>query len=281
MLLAIPEESLADLANFSAVDEAVETSLKRLRIRIARTEDETSSLARLYTDTEGFILKVRARVAQETFRFLVAHEMAHTLSYTEGAGRPTRLVTNGRMEEIACDEIARHVLIPGAVAPAVSSAACLQTCAATLVDMAMRWRIAAWQVLRRAYRERSIGSLTGILWKVGSDETAYVIDAVSPRGLFVPRKARRHQRDCMKSTLWDLGASSAATTGEERVEDVRVGSLNGPFRTAYFRGGPRGLVGQLVALDEAHVEKARAWRQRHPTPASRRMFAWQDLAEHE
>lgn len=279
MLLAIPEESLADLANFNAVDEAVETSLKRLRIRIARTEDETSSLARLYTDTEGFILKVRARVAQETFRFLVAHEMAHTLSYTEGAGRPTRLLLNGRMEEIACDEIARHVLIPGAVAPATSYAECLQTCAATLVDMAMRWKIAAWQVLRRAYRERGIENLTGILWKVGSDETAYVIDAVSPRGLYIPTKARRYERDSVTSTLWSLGANAAAASVEERVEDVRVGSLNGSFRTAYFRGGPRGLVGQLVTLDEAHVEKARAWRQRHPTPASRRMFAWHDLAE--
>lgn len=60
--------------------------------------------------------KLRRTLARHRQRFLVAHELAHTLFYTVGSAAPERLVLDSEQQEAFCDDLARALLVPPPVA---------------------------------------------------------------------------------------------------------------------------------------------------------------------
>jgi hypothetical protein len=55
---------------------------------------------------------LRRQLARHRERFLVAHELAHTLFYEESSTGPRRVVFNSTHQETFCDELARALLVP-------------------------------------------------------------------------------------------------------------------------------------------------------------------------
>jgi IrrE N-terminal-like domain len=61
-------------------------------------------------------LGMRAEVRRHRYRFRVAHEIAHTMFYDRTGDRPRRFFRGSPEEELFCDEFARSLLVPPAVA---------------------------------------------------------------------------------------------------------------------------------------------------------------------
>lgn len=59
---------------------------------------------------------LRSSLRRHRSRFLACHELAHTLFYRPGSAGPERLVFDSSRQEAFCDELARSLLIPPAVA---------------------------------------------------------------------------------------------------------------------------------------------------------------------
>lgn len=55
---------------------------------------------------------LRSSLARHRRRFLVAHELAHTLFYEQTSSGARRLVSNSDTQEEFCDELARNLLVP-------------------------------------------------------------------------------------------------------------------------------------------------------------------------
>jgi Zn-dependent peptidase ImmA (M78 family) len=55
-------------------------------------------------------------LARHRQRFLIAHELAHTLFYAGGPAGPQRLVLDSDQQETFCDDLARALLVPPAIA---------------------------------------------------------------------------------------------------------------------------------------------------------------------
>ncbi|HEX6752309.1 MAG TPA: ImmA/IrrE family metallo-endopeptidase [Solirubrobacterales bacterium] len=62
---------------------------------------------------------IRSALRRHRRRFLLCHELAHTLFYSYGEAGPERLVYDSPEQEVFCDELARSLLVPAAVAGAV------------------------------------------------------------------------------------------------------------------------------------------------------------------
>ncbi len=60
--------------------------------------------------------RLRRELRRQRHRFRVAHEIAHTLFYDRGGERPRRRFPGSDQEEAFCDEFARSLLVPRAVA---------------------------------------------------------------------------------------------------------------------------------------------------------------------
>jgi hypothetical protein len=59
---------------------------------------------------------LRRSLERHRKRFLVAHELAHTLFFEAGPQGPRRLVLDGARQEEFCDEFARALLVPEEIA---------------------------------------------------------------------------------------------------------------------------------------------------------------------
>lgn len=62
---------------------------------------------------------MRKTLERHRKRFLVAHELAHTLFYEDGPEGPRRRVFDSEPQERFCDELARALLVPAAAAAAL------------------------------------------------------------------------------------------------------------------------------------------------------------------
>lgn len=62
---------------------------------------------------------LRAQLRRHRKRFLIAHELTHTFFYGDGPTGPRRVVFDSPQQEIFCDEMARALLVPAAVAAAL------------------------------------------------------------------------------------------------------------------------------------------------------------------
>lgn len=80
------------------------------------------------------------QTARQRRRFLVAHELAHTMFYTRGAGAPRRSMAPGTTEEEAfCDTFARCLLIPaGSGMPTAHGVVRRQRCYDVSLELAAR-----------------------------------------------------------------------------------------------------------------------------------------------
>jgi hypothetical protein len=106
---------------------------------------------------------LRSSLRRHRSRFLVCHELAHTLFYRLGSAGPERLVFDSSRQEAFCDELACSLLIPPAVARerffGPAAIVKLQRQFDVSMELAVRSAVAAhsgrgvaWLLLRRAER---------------------------------------------------------------------------------------------------------------------------------
>lgn len=113
----------------------------------------------------GVAAPLRSSLHRHRTRFLVCHELAHTLFYCRDAGGPSRLVFDSARQEAFCDELARSLLVPPAVALTQpfgpTGIVKLQRRFDVSMEVAVRSAVAAhsdrrmaWLVLRRGQETR-------------------------------------------------------------------------------------------------------------------------------
>jgi hypothetical protein len=85
-----------------------------LNAEVVRLNDFTGE-AILMPQQTGFRIIVNASLSKGRYRASVAHELAHTLFYSEPSGTPPRRIQEQtRREEHFCFDVARHLLAPKA-----------------------------------------------------------------------------------------------------------------------------------------------------------------------
>ncbi len=82
-----------------------------LNARIERIK-EVNGGARLVPIPKGFLVLVSDKLEPARHRTSVAHELAHTLFYSQSAESPTRLIPHSADEEYFCFDVARRLLAP-------------------------------------------------------------------------------------------------------------------------------------------------------------------------
>jgi hypothetical protein len=61
---------------------------------------------------------LRDEITRHRMRFVIAHELAHTLFYWRGRGAPERIAKDSESQELFCDALASALLVPRAAAAA-------------------------------------------------------------------------------------------------------------------------------------------------------------------
>ena len=77
----------------------------------------------------------RAVLRRHRWRFLVCHELAHTVFYEDGPGAPQRMVPGSERQEAFCDELARALLVPR------GAAASLPLCPESVLGLQHRYDV--------------------------------------------------------------------------------------------------------------------------------------------
>lgn len=158
---------------------------------------------------------LRKALARHRKRFLVGHELAHTLFFAEGPAGPKRVVFDSPRQERFCDETARALLVPRAAAAAIPFApegvVALQRRFDVSVEVALRSAVAAhgdggvawlllqrdeqtlvqWTSAERSLTTRALRALRRLAGRAFREEQAEA-DLVAPnqpaRALYLPRR---------------------------------------------------------------------------------------------
>jgi hypothetical protein len=108
----------------------------------------------------GIRSEIRDKLERHRMRFLVCHELAHSVFYEKGPVGPRRLVHGSEQQEAFCDELARALLVPRDAAAALpfhpQSVLTLQHQFDVSMEIALRSSVAAhcaggvgWLLLQR------------------------------------------------------------------------------------------------------------------------------------
>jgi hypothetical protein len=103
---------------------------------------------------------LRGPVRRHRERFLIAHELAHTLFYDRSADKPQRKVLDSEEQEAWCDRFAQELLLPGEVAGGAHPTP------ATIVRLAKRYDVSL-QMSARALADHHRQSLVALLVERG------------------------------------------------------------------------------------------------------------------
>jgi hypothetical protein len=251
---AVPPSSALD------VDRFFSALCKQKRIEVIAGLSAAGRAARLYTCDRGYQIRVRSNVSQSSFRFLLAHECAHTLSYDDSRPRPLRLIPNTALEEKTCDTIARALLIPHVPAQAQDLTE-VDDVMREAIRLAEQWNVVLWQAVRRLLDERASSDFAAVLWEMSEvplvAREARIRDVCTPRGIYVPVGDRAVFGDGNASGVWM--AQPGVITAQRDI--IRTGSLSGVFDVALATAARGRYVTQVIRLDAAHQAKIAAWRQ--------------------
>jgi len=265
-LLSLPSETF--VFGYQSIDILIDEALRRFAVRVEKVNDsETSYLGRLYTRTGGFTMKIRQDIPPLTFRFVKAHELAHTLAYDKTSARPRRLFPNSFEEENLCDRIARNALLPEFVLRNYLINIGLLTDnfdVKGLISLSREYGVVPWQTVRRIIEGglQDIDKLVAILWKRESIDTLKIVDRLFPQGLYVPTRDRAFDSGDLNQTPWKALAKSDAI--EEKAL-INIGALNGSLENTCFPYNYAGIewIVQVIVLDDAHKDKLSKWRTAH------------------
>jgi len=247
------------------VDRRVTEALQNLGVTVEKVgRSEASYLGRLYTTRSGFTIKIVEEIPPTTFRFVLSHELAHTLSYKASGTGPRRRFGNSKIEERVCDRIARQVLIPEDLLGNDLELLRLDDDPMPIADikaLSQDYAVKPWQIVRRVAERRPDLSehFVAILWKQTEPTVFIIVDSVHPDGIFVPARDRSFSDASTNHFPWRIRNSIAAAS---TLESVRVGSLSGDLETSGFSynfGGHHWVV-QLSRLDEKHRGQIDRWR---------------------
>gem|GEM_PF-3964344 len=171
-------------------------------VRIERRSGNLSYLAYLSTCKDGFIVKIRRDVHQNTFSFSLAHEIAHTLFFDISCSPPIRIMPWSRTEERLAESLARALLVPLKMLRGFETnhdPFVMETASSGLNELAMKLGVPMWHLLARCAEVGCWGSRIAIRWE-RSDRQEMKLAAFAKfprRGYFVPfgKTAKLHESD--------------------------------------------------------------------------------------
>lgn len=271
-LLNLPSGEMS--FDYHSIDSLVEKALNRYFIKMEKVlGSETSYLGRLYATKHGFTLKIRQDIPPFSFRFVEAHELAHTLAYNREITPPQRLFPNSRIEENLCDYTARHILLPEIFVGNFLDAIVAED-TGVRIDLIMRlsttYAVKPWQIVRRICERKrnNIDAFVGLLWRKESEDIMRIVEAVNPRGIFIPIRDRSFKGEQVNQAPWDALRSSAEI---HDVYESNIGSLSGRLRSTSFstqftaQFDPKHVI-QLIYLEDLHQQMIRKWRKSRTIP---------------
>ena len=250
---------------YELVDIALQDALSRYSVEVKNIDSTQSSrLGRLYTRLGGFLLKIRRDIRESTYRFVKAHELAHTLAYDRLGAEPRRYFSNSPSEEKICNAIARHLLLPKEMrskthpGPLLLSPVFLN--ASKFSDLAKDYRVHPWQIVRLEFevKQSDTDSLVAILWRQETESVLHVVDCISPQGIYIPIGDR-----CFKGNRDNQGVWKGTEESEVHMdyEYITLGSLTGKLQSVSFRVPETGhSIIQILKLDQLHLARASKWK---------------------
>lgn len=264
-------ESADHCSDRRSIDLALRLACKRLQVDIRwRPRHEIGRAARLLTRGGGFLICVQENLRTPTLRFAIAHELAHTLGYRASpAGRMRRVVPNSRGEEVACNAIARRILMP-AFALKRSGRELLDLWSKhprKLVTHSQELGVSPWQLALRCLEDAPDPPAVAVVWAADTRTTQIlrIKESWSPLGLFVPTKKTLRRTEQAEALPWRAILRGDALSG---TEAVGLGSLSGELASIAFPielgRGMGHAAGQVVFLDEHLRAKGAQWRASHP-----------------
>jgi hypothetical protein len=155
---------------------------------------------------------LREEVVRHRTRFVIAHELAHTLFYWQGRRGPERLVADSDEQELFCDALASALLVPSQVA------AELPLRPASIIDLHRHFDVSV-EVAARALITAH-GSCVGWLVVVPEDATEPWVqwgaenaaDAIGPWGLLsrLAEKVKNSSEAVEGRLRWRSGRTTVA-----------------------------------------------------------------------
>jgi hypothetical protein len=158
---------------------------------------------------------LRGSLKRHRERFLIAHELAHTLFYEDSPSGPQRMAFDSLRQEVFCDEMARALLVPPEVARTTpftpEGVVKIQRRFDVSMELALRGIVsarnetgAAWLLLRRgeetliqwtsatrSLTSRALGSLRKLAARAAQDRRT-VAGIIAPKrrahALYLPRR---------------------------------------------------------------------------------------------
>lgn len=158
---------------------------------------------------------LRSSLERHRKRFLIAHELAHTLFYEDRPARPRRLVFDSVRQEAFCDELARALLVPQEIAATlpftpegvvelqrrfdVSMEVALRSSVASHPGTGIAWLLlqrhdemrVQWTSADRSLTARALRALRKLATRAsrnGSAETGLVAPNRPARALYLPHR---------------------------------------------------------------------------------------------
>jgi len=153
-------------------------------------------LGKLEPKLNGFILNLNKNLFPTQKRFVIAHELAHLLSFDVGKTWPLSSIIHSKQEEYYCDRIARALLLPSSLIDLRSIDIINFTAEnmTVLKSTIKKFEISGWQVIKKILEDQKEKSVIGICWKYknSADNQSHlkIIDFHSQSGIFIPRNDR-------------------------------------------------------------------------------------------
>lgn len=218
---------------------------------------------RLIPVNRGFRILVRKDLRATTFRYVVAHELVHTLSYDCSKPRPVRLLPNSKEEERLCDLAARKILVPRSDSSVfgLALAAWDPRGLGGLPGTAARLGVTPWAVLVRALEELDRLPAIAVLWRLETGSVARVVDLVAPLGLYVPRRKRSPREGGRNLGVWHSVASGGVWSGTDLLD---LGSVRDEHEAIVLSAKePWPSAIQIIRLDESLSGQLLEWTRRN------------------
>lgn len=266
-LLRCPEAAAAIVrdgaeigSDFEAVDRQLDRAAERLAVSIEDTRDSAKG-ARLYTSQRGFVLRISRAVPTTTYRYMLAHELAHVLTYDAARRPPRRLVENSAAEEDFCWRVAVELLVPPAARKRVGALLTdPRSFGSQLENTASTFGVAPWLIVKSLILDRIAEGFVAVIWKLVAPKEAEVGDVAKPHGLYLPRRLRSCEGGRRNQLIW---RAWAAATPLCEADSVSLGSVRGERHCTAIRvSTPWNGVIELVRTDDTDERRADRWRAR-------------------
>ena len=180
--------------------------------------------------SKGFIINLNKNLFTTQRRFVIAHELAHIISFETKSEWPEHAVFHSWSEEHYCNRIARAMLLPKTLID-FTKFDLTNINAEQINYIKYLWpefKVAPWQILTKLFEDFDSSTLVGILWEYFPKESCLrIIDHYHPKNIFIPKKDRIFLDNLMKKKKTNVSPELAFNTNDifQGEDIIEIGSL--------------------------------------------------------